>query len=114
MPVSSKNLYFSRGDTFAFPCLAQDYSQNIINLTGATITCTVKRTPGGSSLFTGTPATVGSLALGTFTVTFAAASTASLPDSPQVLVYDTRVTTGAGLTYSVQAGTIYLSPETLP
>jgi hypothetical protein len=113
MPVTRSNLFFSRGDTFTFPCLAQDYSQNIINLTTATITCTVKRTPEGTALFTGTPA-VTSAALGTFTVTFAASATASLPDAAQVLPYDVRVTTAANLTYSVQSGSIYLSPETLP
>lgn len=113
MPVSKRNLYYSRGDTYTFSCLAQDYSQNILNLTGATITCTVKRTKSGASLFTGTPA-VTSAPLGTFTVTFLAADTAALPDSPQVLPYDVRVTTSGALTYSVQSGSIYLSAETLP
>lgn len=113
MPVNKQNLYFSRGDTFTFACLAQDYQQNVINLTSCTIAVTAKRTVGGTSLFTGTTA-VTSAPLGTFTVTFAAASTAPLPDSPQTLPYDVQVTTGAGLVTSVQAGVIYLSPETLP
>lgn len=113
MPVNKKNLYFSRGDTFTFSCLAQDYSQNVINLTAATITCTAKRTKSGASLFLGTP-TVTSAPLGTFTITFLAADTAALPDSPQVLLYDVRVTTSGALTYSVQSGQIYLSAETLP
>lgn len=113
MPVSNQNLYFSRGDTFTFPCLAQDYQQNIINLTSATIICTAKRTAGGTSLFTGTASILGSPTLGTFTVTFAASATSSLPSYPQVLPYDVQVTL-AGAVTSVHAGLIYLSAETLP
>ncbi len=112
MPVSKSNLYFSRGDTFTFPCLAQNYSQTPIDITSSVITCTAKRTPSGNSLFTGSP-TITDAEAGTFTITFLAASTASLPDYPQVLPYDVRVTNGAA-TYSVQSGQIYLSPETLP
>ncbi len=112
MPVTRQNLFFSRGDTFTFSCLAQDYQQNIIDLTGATIACTVKRTAGGASLFTGTPsATIA--AAGTFTVTFAPAATSDLPSYSQVLPYDVQVTKSGNVT-SVQSGQIYLSPETLP
>lgn len=113
MPVNKTNLYFSRGDTFVFPCLAQDYQQNVINLTSCTIASTVKRAPDSTSLFTGTAA-VTVAASGTFTITYAAAATASLPDFPQVLSYDVQVTTGAGLVTTVQSGQIYLSAETLP
>jgi hypothetical protein len=114
MPVTNQNLYFSRGDTFTFPCLAQDYSQNIINLTGCSIASAVKRAPTDSSpLFTGTSSVLVA-ASGTFTITYAAASTASLPDFNQVLIYDVQVTTGGGLVYTVQSGKIYLSAETLP
>jgi len=113
MPVARQNLFLSRGDTFTFSVLAQDYQQNIINLTGCTISSTVKRTHGGTALFTGT-STVISAPLGTFTITYAAASTAALPDSPQILPYDVQVTTGAGLVTTVLSGSIYLSPETLP
>lgn len=113
MPVNKTNLFFSRGDTYVFSCLAQDYSQTVINLTGATILSTVKRSPADSApLFTGTCAVVSAPA-GTLTVTFAAASTASLPDYPQVLVYDVQVTK-SGAVITIQSGKIYLSSETLP
>ena len=113
MPITNSNLYFSRGDTFVFSCLAQDYTQTVINLTGATLACSVKRTPQDTSaLLTGT-CTVTVAASGTFTVTFLAADTAALPAYNQVLVYDVRVTK-SGLITSVQAGEIYLSAESLP
>lgn len=114
MAINNTNLYYVRGDTFTFPCLAQDYQQNVINLTSSTFSIPVKRAMSDvTPLFTGT-ATVTSAPAGTFTVTFSAASTDALPNYDQVLLYDVQVTTSGGLIYTVQAGRIYLSATTLP
>lgn len=117
MPVSQQNLYFSRADTFSFPCLAQDYQQNIINLTGViAISCIARRSPSSATIFgkgVGTGIAINSLTLGTFTVTVAPEDTVTLPNAPQVLIYDIVVNNAAGNMTTVQGGLIYLSPQTI-
>jgi len=108
MAVNNTNLYFALGDTFTFSCLAQDYQQNVINLTGATITCTAKNEPNAITHFSGTTS-VTSASAGTFTVTFASSATSALPNYPQSYNYDIIVTKTSQPT-SVQSGTIYLTP----
>ena len=104
MSVISQNLFFSRGDTYTFPCVAQNYQQQIINITGATITCDVKRAPDDSViLFTGTSA-ITVAASGTFTITFASTDTSTLPDFSQVLIYNIPGTRKGGITITTQSG----------
>ena len=109
MSVTSANLFFTLGDGFTFSCLAQDYSQNVINLTGATISCVAKSDPNGTASFSGTTS-VTSAAAGTFTVTFASSATSSLPNYDQIYNYDVIVTKSS-VPVSVQSGKIYLSPR---
>ena len=114
MPVSNLNLYFSRGDSRTVPALAQDYQQNIINLTGATVTCDARRDPRDTTpVFTKTIAnggiTVTNAAAGLFTINILPADTASLADYSQSLYYDCKVTTSGGATTTVLGGKIYLS-----
>ena len=116
MPVNNVNLYFSLGNTFAFSCVAQTYAQAVINLTGFTgtqITCMGRTDPQDASpLFTktiGAGVTITNATSGLFTVTIAAADTASLIDYPQSLYYDVKVTDGSGNVTTVQGGKIYLA-----
>lgn len=116
MPVINLNFYFSHGDTFAFSSVAQTYSQSVINLTGFTgtqITCTGRLDPLDSTpVFTktiGSGVTITSASTGQFTVTIAASDTSALPDYPQSLYYDVKVTDSSGNVTTVQGGKIYLS-----
>ena len=109
MAVTTQNLFFNIGDSYTFNCLAQDYQQTVINLTGATLACVATRTPPSDTLFSGT-CTVVSNPLGTFTVNFTSASTTDLPNFPQEVFYTVTVTK-SGQTYTVQSGSIYLSPK---
>ena len=108
MSVTNQNLFFTLGDSYTFNCLAQDYQQNVINLTGATITASASSNPQAATLLSGTP-TVTSASAGTFSINFPSSATASLPNYNQVLFY-TVVVTKSGASYTVQSGNIYLSP----
>ena len=109
MAVTTQNLFFTLGDSYTFSCLAQDYDQNVINLTGAGILCTAKPSANSDSYFLGTD-TVTSAALGTFTINFPPSATASLPNYPQTWEYSVIVTK-SGASYTVQSGLIYLTPQ---
>jgi hypothetical protein len=109
MPVNNKNLYFTLGDSYTFNCLAQDYQQNVLNITSATLACTASREPTDATAFTGT-CTLVSGPSGTFTVNFPSSVTAALPDFSQVLFYTVTVNIGGTATYTIQSGNIYLSP----
>jgi hypothetical protein len=78
-----QSINFKRGDTFSLDCTRKDSGGTAINLTGYTITSSVKM--GGSFSDTLT-VTVTNAAAGQFTLTKAAANTASWPistdDSP--------------------------------
>lgn len=65
-----------------------------------------------SPLFTksiGSGVTITNATAGLFTVTIAATDTASLPDYPQSLYYDVKVTDASGNVTTVQGGKIYLT-----
>lgn len=101
------------GDTFTFSGLAQDYNQNIINLTGATVVCEARYdTTFSTTVFSkaiGTGVTVISASAGTFSVTLAPSDTSQLGNYDQSLVYQVRVTDSSGNVTTVQAGKLYLS-----
>lgn len=115
MAVSNLNLYLTRGDTRAFSCLAQDYNQNIINLTGATILCDGRLSATDASpvfsLSVGAGITVVSAVAGTFTVTIPPSATLSLANYEQTLQYDVKVTDSSSNVTTVQSGKIYLTPD---
>ena len=75
-----QSINFKRGDTFSLDCTRKDSGGTAINLTGYTITSSVKM--GGSFSDTLT-VTVTDAAAGQFTLTKAAASTASWPISSE-------------------------------
>lgn len=110
MPVTSKNYTYTRGDNFSFTCLAQDYNQNILDLTGAQYF--IRAGFFGSTTVMDGHVTNISIPNGTFTVTFYGLDSDNFPNQNveldyivQVLLYPSFVTR-----YTVQAGKIYLTP----
>ena len=112
MPVTSKNYTYTRGDTFSFNCLAQDYQQNIIDLTSVTYLARAGF-PFSSTFMEGFISNI-SIPNGTFTVTFQDTVSMVFPAAPVDLEYFVQVSNAiTGVNTTVQAGKIYLTPFTL-
>lgn len=110
MPVTTKNLAYTWGDKFSFDCLAQDYNQNVINLTGAEYFVRA----GFAGTGTVMDATISNIvpAAGTFTASFAETASHVFPNSNVELDYLVQVLPYPIGTarYTIQAGKIYLTP----
>ena len=110
MPVTSKNLSYTREDTFSFQCLAQDYNQNILDLTGAQFYARAG-IAGTTTTMDGVISNI-SIPNGTFTVTFPSTASNVFPDNDVELDYIVQVLTSPTFVprYTVQAGKLYLTP----
>ena len=110
MPVTSKNYSFTQGDSFSFTCLAQDYNQNILDLTGAVYFIRAGFT--GTTTVMDGHATNISIPNGTFTVTFYSQDSDNFPSENVELDYIVQVLLYPSFTtrYTVQAGKLYLTP----
>lgn len=108
MPVTKQDYAFTKGDSFTFTGTATDYSQNVINLTGAGLDCIAKPDPNSSDFFTGTVTTL-SASAGTYSVTFPITETESLPNYPLIYDYQVRLLKGSEA-YAVQGGKLYITP----
>ena len=108
MPVTSKNLSCSYGDAISFPCLAQDYNQTVLNLTGAQIVAYASK-PGATLKMVGSITGINTTT-GAFTVTFNDWSADDYVNENQELVYSVYVLPSPGTaTYTVQSGILYIS-----
>ena len=110
VPYTKFDLY--SGDDRELRVYVKDGDLDIINLTGATVVLTVKKTKGGAVLFSKSTAnptegTIGSPDEGEAIFYIVPADTSSL-DSPDQYVYDVEVTTAAGKKYTVLEGLINL------
>ena len=112
MPVTSKNLTYTKGDTFSFNCLAQDYQQNIIDLTSVTYLARAGF-PFSSVTMDGYISNI-SIPNGTFTVTFQDTVSNVFPYNDVELDYFVQVlNTITGVNTTIQGGKLYLTPFTL-
>lgn len=89
------NITIYKGETFSLQVDLKDNNENPISLTGATITATCKIKSTNTSLFNFTTAIISPASSGLFTLSLAAAGSASL--TPQKgLVYDVKIVWAGG------------------
>ena len=111
-------LFMTRGDTRAFPLIAKRQDNSIIDLTGAVVWFTAKRSPTDSdadAIFqlssAGAGITIDDAEAGLMTATVDPADTSALSATVHTLVYGVQVVEADDTVTTTQSGPLIVSPD---